>query len=422
MKVLILNTHSVLNSGDAGVVLAQARFLQRIFPGVRISIVSRTPRLDESFYAPFKISVLPYLFPVPSLYSSRHEKIWHVVKGGLSISAQARLIREIRKSDLIVCSGGGYFYTRRRLWPGPMFFQNFLPVKIAAASRKTIVFFPQSFGPLFSPSAGRWLKGLLESETVVRIYARESASRAFLGNLLSQPAAQKMDLCPDMAFLLKNEGGSSPMAWVGDRPRPVLVVTARHWDFPMTKRRQEKRGRQRSYLSVLEETCLEFYRRWRGSVVIVPQARGPGFFEDDRIPSRHIWERLKKHIPETHLAWIDLPPVVSPFRLMEILSQADLILATRFHSAIFGMVSGIPVISLAYQAKSASTMEWLELDEWSIPITEIDAENIVRLADRILRNKAEIHVSILRQIARAQETIEARLGLFLESLPGSRET
>ena len=50
MVVLIINTHSALNSGDSGILLAQIDFLQNHFKQVDISLVSRTPAIDQKFY------------------------------------------------------------------------------------------------------------------------------------------------------------------------------------------------------------------------------------------------------------------------------------------------------------------------------------------------------------------------------------
>jgi colanic acid/amylovoran biosynthesis protein len=420
-NILIVNTHSVLNSGDASIVLAQVRLLQRKFPRAQISITSRTPDLDKLYYEPLKIRVLPPFFPVPSLYPSLVGKIGQVLKGGLSIAPKSQLLREIRKSDLVVSSGGGYFFSHRRYLPGPMFLQNFFSVKAATICRKQVVMFPQSFGPLFSPLTARMLKGLLENERVLKIYAREPTSQAFLQQLLNGAAIQKTELCPDLAFLLAKNQASSPKPWLLDLPKPVLALTARHWNFPGAMSRRDQQEKRRLFLTSLEEACLEFHRKWKGSIVIVPQARGPGFLEDDRKDSQTIWRRLRPLVSGRNLAYLDLPPLMSPSEMIDIFSQADLVLATRFHSAIFGLALGIPVISIAYQAKSLSTLKWLGLDDWSLAMNEISPEKIIRLMERIFQESVPLREKIGRQIARARTTIESRLGTFLETIQESRK-
>ncbi len=365
---------------------------------------------------------MPPFVPVPSLYPSLPGKIWQVARGGLSVPAKQRLIREIQASDLVISSGGGYFYSYRQSLPGPMFFQNFLSIWAATACRKPVVLFPQSFGPLFSPPAGRMLKRLLENGSVLKIFAREPKSLTILRKLLEGAARDKTELCPDMAFHLTKDHARSPKNWRLDLPRPILALTVRQWDFPEEKSGRDRQEKWRRYRSVLDEACLEFHRKWKGSIVIVPQARGPGVFEDDRRDSQDLWRRLRRLVPKPFLVYLDLPPVLSPLDMIDIFRQADLILATRFHSAILGLALGVPVISIAYQTKSASSLEWLHLDEWSLPMNELSSQRILELVERIFLERDDLEEKIGAQMSRARAMIEARVGGFLNSFQEPRKS
>ena len=57
MKIFIANTHSILNSGDAGIVLAQIQFLRKYFPSLQISLSSRTPELDKKTFHPLGVKI-----------------------------------------------------------------------------------------------------------------------------------------------------------------------------------------------------------------------------------------------------------------------------------------------------------------------------------------------------------------------------
>ena len=68
LRILIVNTHSVLNSGDASIVLSQVRWLEKAAPGAEISLTSRTARADRGLYGPMGLRVIPALYDVPSLF------------------------------------------------------------------------------------------------------------------------------------------------------------------------------------------------------------------------------------------------------------------------------------------------------------------------------------------------------------------
>ena len=131
MKIFIANTHSILNSGDAGIVLAQIQFLRKYFPSLQISLSSRTPELDKKTFHPLGVKIFPPIIPAPSIYTGKAQKIWKSLRNLINIQSKKALIQEIKQSDLVVSSGGGYFWSHRKFLPGPMFFQNYLHIKLA---------------------------------------------------------------------------------------------------------------------------------------------------------------------------------------------------------------------------------------------------------------------------------------------------
>lgn len=383
-----------------------------------IALVSRTPWLDEKFFGPLDVEVFPPLIAAPSLYPGFRTKVRSTFQTTFNWPGQKRLIDRIRASDLVIGSGGGYFFSHRRRFPGPMFFQNYLPLRIAAAFRKPVVLFPQSFGPLMSSAAGRLLKNLLNNRSVKKIYARETASLAYIKTLLPESREAKLDFCPDIALALRKDRSPDHPRRTLDLPRPVAALTVRSWDFPEVTRARDKKARQERYLGAVVKACGEFQERWKGSVAIVPQVRGPGVFENDEIPSKLIWAELKKRLPPGHLAYIPLPVDVSPWTLIDIFAQSDLVLATRFHSALFALLAGTPAVSLAYQPKSRATMAWLQLEEWSLDISTLRPEALLQLAERIIADGGGLRESIRSRIDMARTVIEERLGALAESFGG----
>jgi len=408
VKALILNTHSALNSGDLAIVLAQAQYLNERFPGIRLSLTSRTPGVDRIVYQPRGINVIPVLIPAPSVFDTSRQKFQESLQNLLDLGSKSNLKREILDSDFVISSGGGYFYTSRRIGPGPMFLQNLAHVKLAYRLKKPVVFFPQSFGPIYNSLSLRFLSKLLSNEKALRVYVREDISRDFLERLLNIDTA-KIELCPDMAFYLSQEGFLGIDRISLDLPKPVVALTLRNWNFPEIKSRREKEKMNDDYLRCLEEVCERIYERWKGSFCIFPQVRGPGRFEDDRDLTLKFWSRLQKIIPEKKRKLINLDHVISPFWLLHLLAQTDLIVATRFHSAILALIAGTPAIAITYQPKSLGMMRMLNLERFSIDIKHMDADKVMLMAEDVFINSNEVKQKILREIEKARKCIVLKL-------------
>jgi colanic acid/amylovoran biosynthesis protein len=417
MKVIFLNTHSVLNSGDTGIVLAQIQYLKRYFPGLDLALTSRTVKIDKKLYGSMGIRVFPPLIPAPSVFSGNIYKMQQCLKNLFAFISKRNLIRAIGKSDLVISSGGGYFYSNRRIFPGPMFFQNLLHLKVSILLNKPLVFFPQSFGPFYNPIAPQMLKNILESEAVIKIFAREKISFDLLENLVKvRKSKEKIDVCPDITFYLKNRQFRCDSQIKLNLPKPIVAITLRQWDFPETQEIKEREKKQEEYLLSFQEICEKIFCTWNGSLVIFPQVRGPGIFENDRIISVKLWKRLKRIIPEEHIQYIDFPDAVYPYSINQILSQVDLAISTRLHHAIFALISSVPVIAIAYQPKSRGIMELLGLEKFCIDMADMNPERILKIIEEILNRHAEIQMKIRDKVAFSKKKIEIKLDETIKSI------
>jgi len=409
-KVIFLNTHSTLNTGDTGIVLAQIQYFRKHFPNLEISLTSRTPEIDQKFYNSMGIKVFSALIPSPSISVGGIQKIKYILKNLINLKAKINLIREIKESDLVISSGGGYFYTYRKILPGPMFFQNLLHVGLARLLNKPIIFFPQSFGPFNNSLSLKLIKKVLQSSNVIKVFVRENTSYELLLNILDTGYQKKVELCPDMAFYLNRE---LHQRYIDKQylnlPKPILAITLREWCFPEVKSKQDKLAKREAYLDTLINISKIFINQFRGSVVVFPQVRGPGIIEDDRKITDEFKNRLKKLVINKNILFIKLDDIISPSKIINILSQTDIIIATRFHSAIFALMSGVPVISITYQPKSKGIMKLLELEHFCLNITDIQVKEILRLIKEITTHYSYNKRKIQNNVYNIRKEIETKL-------------
>lgn len=420
MKTLILNTDSLLNPGDAAIVLAQIQLLRRLRPGLRIALTSRTPDLDRGFFGPLDVTVHPPLLPAPSLWRGLGSKLIGSSRHLSRLGDKVRLVREIRTSDFVISCGGGPFYSNRRRLPGLTFAQNVLHVRLAQAMGKPVLFFPQSFGPFGSAAARRTVMRLLGHPRTARILVRESISAEATARTLPAAARARIELCPDMVFGLL-PGPLSGAGWgLEAMPPPRLIVSVRDWDFPEAANGADRRRRRESYLESVQAAVLRFGRESQGSIMIVPHTRGPGDFEDDRIISRILWKRMRKNLPAGRLALLDPPDETSPLSLISLYARADLILATRTHSALFGLLAGRPVVSIHYQPKGLGIMGSVGLAARTLPIADCDAASLLRTLEEAAGQTEAEAARIAERIGQLREEIEIRIARTLDEVPRRR--
>ena len=412
MRVLIANTHSALNAGDLAITLAEVQLLRRDLACEAVTITSRTPVVDREFLAPLGVRVLSPIVPAPSVFAGTVKKAFRTVGNCIAVPSKIGLINEMKRCDLVIGSGGGYFWSNRRRFPGPMFFQNYLHLRLACLLKKPVVLFPQSIGPFYNPTVARLLCRLLNHENVISVLAREDLSYGVARGLLEKRNKYKVERCPDMAFCLERSSEHSPDSTL-DLPKPLIAITARQWDFPELPTRKEKQQKQSEYLDALVHGCLGIHAKWHGSLMVFAQARGPGTFEDDSALSNELIRRLREHMPPDRVVGIQLAGVVPPARLIHLLSHADLLIATRFHSAIFAFLAGTPAISIAYQPKSTGIMSSLGLDRFSLDIGAVSPDILRQLAGEILANYQELQANLIGRVELLRRTAMSKLKIAL---------
>ncbi|MFH1038809.1 MAG: polysaccharide pyruvyl transferase family protein [PVC group bacterium] len=409
MKVLFLNTHSTLNLGDTGIVLAQIQLLKEIFPEIKIALTSRTPKRDRAFYAPLGIKVYPPFIPAPGVFVGVWEKCLGCLKNLVDLRGKARLLREIKNSDLIISNGGGYFYSYRKIIPGPTFIQHAFHLKLAYLWNKPVIMFPQSFGPFSNSIASRLMKGILEDSNVIKIFVREEISLHLLSGFLKQTARKKIDLCPDLTLLLWNKGPRETDRIISSRARPRLALTLRDWNFPGVKGEKQKEQKREEYLAALLETSASFLDQFGGTVIIVPQVKGPGNLENDTLISKEFWEKSRQLEGRKNILLFPPERLTSPYDIIDLFSRSDLVVATRFHSALFALVASTPFISIGYQHKSSGMLRALGLEDFLVDIEAVSCEQIMSLIRPILNRPDDIRSQINSTVNSTRRRITVKL-------------
>jgi colanic acid/amylovoran biosynthesis protein len=413
-RILIVNAHSQANAGDQAIVLGQLRLLKNLFPAAKVAITSRTPALDRPALAAWGVEVIAPLFHSPAGFRDRWRGCLNAILSLVFPLPAWVFLRRLRRADLVFACGGGYFYSSKRI-PGFTFWQNFLHLRLAACFKKEISFFPQSYGPLANPLSRRLLAGLLASEFVRAVFAREEISLAALREILPAGAGQrKLQPCPDMAFDFSPElEPFSANIDLSGLPHPRLALALRDWDFPGQTTRKAKLREREAYLQAVVAACQALHRKHGSSFFIFSQAQGPSSAEDDRRMADHIHGRLRTAIPHTHLRLVETAVGASPSWIVDLLRQADMLLTSRMHAAILSFLAGTPAAVIAYQHKSLGVLRSMDLEAFSLPIEKMDAEALFTLCAAVLRDRDAWQKRIQRAVGEARTEIEKKFaGLF----------
>jgi len=380
IKFLIVNGWSDLNRGDSAIVLGMIQLIRTYSPEGSISVMSEfgeeDPRFKSGYHAIRSlhpdVEILPALFPYPTGGSKVHKILNAVltllksllvfafpkVGSYLFRGAKADALRRIMESDVLLSKGGHVFYfTRCSLTTIYSFFKHAFPLLLGARLGKKTALYAQSLGPF----RGRICRTIAKTffDRLDAIAARETISLNFLRSLGVRP---NVYLVPDAAFLLRGNSRDS-RSITSER---FVVLTPRQWaSF------EEKDGYE-NYMNSLA-SAVEWLSALGYRVLLVSHTIGPIASEDDRVAVRTLYGVIKS---KNAVEIIDTEGLTA-YDLIDLYSSAHLLIGTRFHSVIFALLSGVPVLAISYFGpKTFGIMEDLGLGQYVCDINTISPDKL----------------------------------------------
>ena len=396
-NVLIVGGYARQNAGDAALLHAIIRQVERAFPGCQIEIAGmEDPGLHRDFEGVQNLgSMRRYAAGegIPRhLRAARRALVlaigmsWFVAPARWYRRPSAWLPAEVRaelaaieRADLLVSlvAAGGYLQGAAKPGLGPRVIYQLLPLIFAQRLGTPTVCAPQSFGPF-----GGRLPARIVGKTLSRVrlvLAREDISLAELKKLgLPAGVAQR---AVDSAFSLEppRRDPADRQAWRaahGVGADDVLVgLTVRHClPAPQQARLEAELA---AFVDLVHE--IPGHR-----VVIFPQATATDQRDDDRIASRFVAGlcrgRTRPILLETEADYRGVATFIA---------DLDLLVGTRFHSVIFALTARVPCIAIGYEHKTRGIMRDLSLDGWVLPAAGLSAAGLYALFGKLAKHQLD---------------------------------
>lgn len=397
MNILLLNAHSPQNAGDLAILQESLACLRAAFPEAALTIAINDPSpAGEPLGARYVASLTRWLVDLSPEGEWRWRKplalpyaAWLLSAGMLyrisgyrllpRAAERRALIAAYYDADLVAVIGGGHLYARHAL--NIAFLWLWLGLALAVLMGKPLVLLPQSFGPLPGALQRRLLRWLLARSALVA--AREYHSLRLLAAI---GLRRRVLVLPDLAFTAREapaqalDAAIPGFAALRADGRPLVGLTLMDWGG-QNPGFQNQRGYETAVLALVRH----LRDRYQARIVLFSQCCGPTAAQDDRRIARRIAAAAGQ--PDA-LVLIDaaLPPEV----LKAAYRQMDALVATRMHSAIFALSSGVPTLAIGYLHKSIGIMEMLGLDRYVLDIDTIDAARACAGFDRLWAERAGI--------------------------------
>jgi colanic acid/amylovoran biosynthesis protein len=404
VNVLILNTVA-LNGGDGAILIALLDGLrERLGPSATFTVHEAQPEVAARYYPSLEFRPTAWTalgsFATSRLGSVRRRVVVRVVmaaaRGGLAgwlaermlSPALRRTLRDYRTADVVITTGGTYLVEHYDLAG------RLLSFEIARAARKPLVFYTQSLGPFRRPEVRQAVERILSSAELV--FLRDALSRKHVVELGGR--TDHVHVVPDCVFSLADAERLATAA----KPRPRLVrplrvaISVRDWAHFTTR---DPEDGMRNYIAAVRAATVHLVERHGARVTFLSTCQGiPEYAHDDARTAEKIAGALPTHVRE---AVIVDDHFREPRRLLEALTDFDLVLSTRMHFAILSLIAGVPVIPISYEFKMRELFGHLGQGTSVHDIEDITPEALVHSIDEMLAHEAEIRSSLFPAVIEA---------------------
>lgn len=277
-----------------------------------------------------------------------------------------------------------------------------------------VVFMPQAWGPFNSS----WLKDQLQhlfSGPGTLAFARDARSLSSLSDI---GADQKSNsgTWPDIAFLFEGAGenrGRQLLAEMGcSATRPIVGIA------PNSKvlERATGEGACNAYIRMLARLAAHCIDVLGADVVL--QANDIAL--DDRRDDRYLCALVRTQVSRPDRCFM-LRRRLHAEESKALIGEFDLLLASRFHSLVFGLSQGVPAVAVGWSHKYGELMSDFGLGDLTVSWADATDEVVTALVDKAWQSRQEKRPQIIDRAqaarARSSELFDLVAGALSSQLP-----
>ncbi|AKB38159.1 hypothetical protein MSSAC_3569 [Methanosarcina siciliae C2J] len=140
------------------------------------------------------------------------------------------------------------------------------------------------------------------------------------------------------------------------------------------------------YVECMVNLCRHISQTYGISIILIPNEVQQLSDMNDITVSKEIQDKLKKE--SIHVDIIDSAHMSSK-ELKNTIASCEVIVASRYHSCVAALSSGVPTLVVGWHYKYEELLHWYGQDEWGIPTGECTSEKLISTFDSFWENRDE---------------------------------
>ena len=394
------------NRGAESMLVTVIGLLRASFPDARFNVFSYYPAKDRELIKDDRITILsgkPLSLATRHFFGALIGALCKILGAGLPKGEFFKIARALAGSDMLLDIGGITFSDGREKYL-PF---NILSIWPAMLLGVPVVKLAQAVGPFKGP-LNRFLARIFLFRCA-HIFARGEKTAEFLGEF-NYPS-EKFDTVADIAFLYRPEYSLSTenedrvsslikrLEMAKKQGKKVVLFSP----SVLVENESRKRGLDYAgrFLDVVRTLGSEGYH-----YVFMPNATREGSektHNNDLLTLAHMKTALEVAPIEDNLPadaeWVDYD--INTASIRRIISQADVLVTSRYHAMISGLALEIPTIVIGWGHKYKETMAYFGLEEYSLDFGG-NQDELAAIISKILQDQKAVKGKIHKNLPRVR--------------------
>lgn len=407
-KVLITNYHCASNRGDAAILDGLSTAIQRQVD-TKQQIVTEFPASAKYVHGvtATKQQTTPFRIDRPTRSIAYLANLLgvddHSTRIDTWVKSELGLI-PYQEADIIVGTGGHYL--TNIYYPGKL--GVLWELNYCKSIGKTVVLCGQSFGPVDKIPYKQLTRAVLNKIDMITV--RDDQSKRNLKEIgvktdvrVTADAAFAMELGDNEAPLSKRRLEGLPSL----KGNPIITVSVRNWGH-------FEEGGMQSYLTSVSSLCEYLIDEYGATVYLLSTCTGfDGYHTDDRVTGHMVYDRLPEPVKD------DVRIVsgeYTPQELVSLFEKANFHVGTRMHSLVLALIAHTPVVGIEYQFKTTGLMSKFGLEDYVLPIEEVNNSNLRNLFKSGYSDRKRIKEIIRNRLPEIQRSAQQNGKVIAELL------
>jgi polysaccharide pyruvyl transferase WcaK-like protein len=360
--------------GDEAMLEANLIMLRLLMPGVSFTLVSKDPDWSSQHYTEKAIGYIGFPAAYEGTNADRSALLSELVSNaerwrrGENLTSEDtgfRTIEAIARSDGVIISGGGNLCSS---WPDHIYERVALS-RVARILQKPVFVLGQTIGPRLDPQERDLLASELAYATLIGV--READSRSVVTSL---GVENDRILCQldDAVFLAPPTDPHPVQRLLSGFDKPWIAVTLHPFIDP-TENPEATNSLVRQLTAIVEATGSQ--------LVFIPHVDD---LHREHLSDAAFGKRLAELLrPQVDMLVLEVP---NAREARFLISQASMVVSTRYHPIVFGLSWGVPCFGIFAdkytRIKLQGALAHAGLSSWSLPASLALVEDM--LVDGVL--------------------------------------